>query len=93
MLEYFHRVEAKLICGYLLTEIYKSLRYKPDKPEKRKKKRIRVLNYEPFPKYTESSGKSSAKSEGNWHLLINFSSPTFFRTIQNSKSNRVKIKK
>ncbi|CAG5100350.1 Oidioi.mRNA.OKI2018_I69.XSR.g16963.t1.cds [Oikopleura dioica] len=46
-------------------EIYKSLRYKPDKPEKRKKKRIRVLNYEPFPKYTESSGKSSAKSEGN----------------------------
>ncbi|CBY14439.1 unnamed protein product [Oikopleura dioica] len=46
-------------------EIYKSLRFKPDKPQKRKKKRIRVLNYEPFPKYTESSGKSSAKSEGN----------------------------
>lgn len=46
-------------------EIYKSLRFKADKPQKRKKKRIRVLNYEPFPKYTESSGKSSAKSEGN----------------------------
>jgi len=61
-------------------EIYKSMRFKPDKPQKRKKKRIRVLNYEPFPKYTESSGKSSAKSEGNWHLLF-FS--YFFITIHN----------